>query len=148
MEWPMKQLYKLLSLSFIDLHLLINSAFLLGVSGLGLRLFSLSTLRRLLISNHTTSEMNDWDGAAVHQVVWAVTVASRYIPGAKNCLRQALVTQALLGQYGYPSSLCIGVARDITGCLQAHAWVENRGKVVIGGLESRSRFALLLTLNT
>jgi hypothetical protein len=69
---------------------------------------------------------------SIAQIARTVTVASRYVPAA-TCLTQALTTQVLLGRYGYPSTLRIGVARSKDGHFQAHAWVESDGRVVIGG---------------
>ena len=66
------------------------------------------------------------------RLVWAVRVASHYVPDA-TCLTQALATQVLLNRHGCQTNLRIGVARNETGQFQAHAWVEKDGMVVIGG---------------
>jgi hypothetical protein len=65
-------------------------------------------------------------------LAWAVAATSRYIPRA-TCLTQALALQVLLGRYGYPSRLQLGMRRDESGVLQAHAWVERDGRPVAGG---------------
>ena len=41
--------------------------------------------------------------------------------------------QVLLGRQGEPSELRLGVAKDDWGALQAHAWLESNGAVVVGG---------------
>jgi hypothetical protein len=79
------------------------------------------------------------------EVAWAVRLASRYVPGA-TCLPQALTTYILLGRYGNPSCLRIGVAAAPK--FEAHAWVECEGNVVIGGWESLDQFTSILTLKT
>jgi len=66
------------------------------------------------------------------QVVWAVARASHFIPGANRCLPRAMAAHVLLRQAGHSSELRIGVALDERKKLQAHAWVESRGKVIIG----------------
>jgi hypothetical protein len=74
-------------------------------------------------------------GTAGHsgkQLIWAVRVASRYLPGA-TCLTQALAAQALLTRSGYPSQVEIGVAKDEARRFQAHAWVVCQGEIVLGG---------------
>jgi hypothetical protein len=71
------------------------------------------------------------DPQIVQEVIWAVQTASRRIPCA-SCLTQGLVTQILLGRLGEPSQLCLGVARTPGGRLEAHAWVEIGGRIVIG----------------
>ena len=84
---------------------------------------------------------------SVERVAWAVTAASRYVPVA-TCLTQALVTKMLLGRFGYPAIVRIGVARSESGELQAHAWVESGGSVVIGGSEpSLRRYKRLVGAN-
>lgn len=65
------------------------------------------------------------------RIVWAVEVAGRYIPRA-TCLPQALSAQALLKRAGFQTDLCIGVAREGESKLKGHAWLESRGRVIIG----------------
>ncbi len=48
------------------------------------------------------------------------------------CLTEALVVHRLLRRKGYPSELRIGVRKVSQSDLEAHAWVEHRGEVVIG----------------
>jgi len=74
----------------------------------------------------------------------AVMTASRYIPHA-TCLVQAIAMQALLAHNGYSSQLHIGVAKANRGQLQAHAWVEYDGRVVLGAT-SAQRYTPLLSL--
>lgn len=58
-------------------------------------------------------------------------MAARYVPRA-TCLTQALALQAMLGRAGTPSELRIGVARGKETEVDAHAWLECEGRVVIG----------------
>lgn len=48
------------------------------------------------------------------------------------CLTQALAAHRLLREEGQPSQLRIGVRRTTERPLEAHAWVENRGEIMIG----------------
>jgi hypothetical protein len=137
----MKLLRKYVCLPATDRRLLVKSALLLGVVGLGLWLLPFQTLRRLLARlTHRTTLLHE--ETSITRVAWAVTVASRYVPAA-TCLTQALTTQVLLGQQGHAATLRIGVARSEGGHLQAHAWVEYQGRVVIGGIEAPARFTPL-----
>jgi len=79
---------------------------------------------------------------SVDEIVWAVRVGSRYVPAA-TCLTQALAARVMLGREGYDSTLRIGVARAERGALQAHAWVECDGRVVIGQTDTPTRFTPL-----
>jgi Transglutaminase-like superfamily len=72
--------------------------------------------------------------------IWLVNVSSRYMPGGVKCLARALTTQLLLTRQGYAPDLRIGVAKAVTGELEAHAWIEYQGRVVIGHLKDLSRY--------
>jgi hypothetical protein len=76
------------------------------------------------------------------QVVRAVVLTSAFVPRA-TCLTQALAAHTLLRTYDYASEVRIGVARAQSGSLQAHAWVEVQGLVVIGGADAPMRFTTL-----
>lgn len=80
----------------------------------------------------------------VERDVWVVKVASRYVPRA-TCLTQAVTLMLLLRRHGQPASLRIGVARDGSAPLSAHAWVESQGRVLIGDT-GRQRYTPLPTI--
>lgn len=127
-------LRKFLALSDRDRRLIVSAVFLLGAIRLGLWLLPFQTLNRLVQKiSQVNTDLQEVNLANVDRVAWAVSVASRYIPGAL-CLAQALATQVLLGRRGYQTDLRIGVARGKKGQLRAHAWVESGGKIVTGGL--------------
>ena len=139
----MKRLCKFLNLKPSDRQVLVSTVFLLEAIRLGLWLLPFQTLRRFLASIvQQTAELHETTQVSINKVVWAVTVASRYIPGVK-CLARALATQVLLTQRGYVSDLRIGVAKDGQGQVEAHAWVESQGRIVIGGLADLSRYTPL-----
>jgi hypothetical protein len=133
----MWQVYRFACLPARDRRLLIRSAFLLAGIGLGLWLLPFERLRSLL---GRAARRGCW--ASADRVVWAVGAASRCVP-MSTCLIQALAAQVLLGGAKHPASVCIGVTRGEGGRLQAHAWVESEGKVLIGGLEDLAHYAPL-----
>jgi hypothetical protein len=65
-------------------------------------------------------------------LAWGVTTAARYVPRA-TCLTQALAAQWLFAWFGHPTQLRIGVAKGNGKLLQAHAWLESEGRVLVGG---------------
>jgi len=65
------------------------------------------------------------------RIAWAVATAARLGPGA-TCLPRALVAESLLRRMGYAATLHIGVTKGDNGTIEAHAWVEYLGKVVVG----------------
>jgi hypothetical protein len=102
-------------------------------------------LRLLARDMRGTTEAGEVNKALVKRVAWSVRVGARFVPSA-TCLTQALTTMVILGRFGQPASLRIGVAKDEKGKLQAHAWVESRGKIIVGRLPDLSRFSVLPSL--
>lgn len=76
------------------------------------------------------------------EITWAVQVMGRFVPRSA-CLVRALSGQILLALYGYPSLIKIGVSRN-KGEFEAHAWLENDGKVVLG--ESETDFVPIMDI--
>ena len=66
-----------------------------------------------------------------------ISRAARRIPGA-TCLPQALTGYLLLSSYGINTTLRIGVRRAED--IEAHAWLEKDGVVVLGGASSTDHF--------
>lgn len=139
----MKQIRKLLSLSAADQSLLLRSVFVLGMITLGLRVLSFQTIQRLLIRpGHKAAGLHSAGQPPADRIAWAVRVASRCVPAA-TCLPQALAVRMLCKQQGCSARLHIGVAKGERGQLEAHAWVESQGRIVVGNSPDLSRFAPL-----
>lgn len=143
----MKRLEKFLQLSPIDRGLLVRVVLLVGAIRIGLCLLPFQTLRRWLARlSERSNKMQPTDSSTIDRIAWAAAVASRYVPKA-TCLAQALAAQALLEREGFRAHLRLGVAKSEGQRLQAHAWVEIRGEIVIGGREDVARFTPLPPLD-
>jgi hypothetical protein len=142
----MKRIVKFLRLPFIEKYLLLKSAFLLLAFRAGLSLFSFKSLLNYLegIKQHK-SKLKDKSNPSEEKIVWIIDVASRYVPYT-TCLSKALSAQVLLKRYGHFSSLRIGVVKNEKGELDAHAWVESQGRIIIGDLEDLSRYTAFPSL--
>jgi hypothetical protein len=133
----MRLLRKLLTLAPVERRLLVKATCLLAVVQLGLGRVPFTLLRRLV-----TRDGRDGDRLAgghrgfANLVVWAVTAASRRVPGRTTCLSRALTVQALLARSGHPSRLHVGVIRGKQGEVEGHAWVECDGRILVGGTVS------------
>jgi hypothetical protein len=139
----MKRVHKFFNLSSSEQRLLIKAWILLGVIRLGMELFPFSTLRKLL--DRLRFLMGGFEKEfSEEQLVWSITVASRYIPKA-TCLAQALTTQLFLQQAGHQACLHIGVSEAEDGGIKAHAWVESQGRILIGGFDI-NKYTHLLAL--
>ena len=139
----MSRLNKFLHLSFGEKVFLVRVWILLGITRLGLSLLPFKTLRKILTG---ISPLIAGGGEELPEdmLVWAVGIASRYVPKA-TCLAQALTVQLFLKQSGRQASLHIGVNGSEESRLCAHAWVVSQGRVLFGG-SNLSRYTDLLAL--
>ena len=76
------------------------------------------------------------------RIAWAVEAVGRRLLPRRPCLTQAFVAQYLLARRGVATTLRIGVAKD-DAALEAHAWLEADGEVLVGGAASPERYAPL-----
>ena len=117
--------------------LLAESAVLLPVVRLALLVCPFGTLLKVVDNVTASAGVLGRKRRTIERVGWAVLKASRYIPGSRHCLTQALVAKTLLGNQGRAIDVRIGVAKDEAGRLIAHAWLEAEGKPIFGVTESQ-----------
>jgi hypothetical protein len=120
---------KLLQLSAEDRSLLTNSVLLVGAARLALWVLPFNVVRRAL----TRRARRSFAPHSTEKIGWAISVAKEFIPRG-NCLPQALAAESLLLRSGHPVELRIGVVKTAEGLLEAHAWVESGGRLVVGDL--------------
>jgi Transglutaminase-like superfamily len=132
---------KLLRLTKDKRQLLLKACLVLTSIRLGLYLLPFQLLMRVIgAACKADTQPTATSPNPVESVIWAVQGISRHLPGNPKCLAQALTTKVLLHQQGYVSKLQIGVAKSDNGSLEAHAWIEYEGRIVIGNLRDLSRF--------
>ena len=123
-----------------DRALLVRSVLWLGAARLALWVLPLKAARRLL--SRAVPPSADAN-VTPERIAWALSRAQRTVPRG-TCLPQALAAEALLTRAGLPVQLRIGVVKTDAGRLEAHAWVESGGRVVVGDLdEGLSRYTPL-----
>ena len=71
-------------------------------------------------------------GGDTDRLTWAVLAAADVVPES-TCLVRALAAQRLFARHGHASNLHIGVAPSVEEGLAAHAWLEYRGAILVGG---------------
>jgi hypothetical protein len=77
------------------------------------------------------------------QYAWAVeAIAKRVLPD-RPCLTQALALLLLLRRQGYTAELRIGVRPSEDKHLDAHAWIESEGRILIGRTADLSEYTPL-----
>ena len=140
----MKRLFKIISTKPKLIWFVAETFVLLGLIRLGLRLLPFATLQKLLSSNNRKT-FSFWRrrDRSIKELIWAINVSSKYMPGGVKCLARALTTEVLMKLNGYAPELRIGVAQGKAGKLEAHAWIESHGKVLIGQLNDLERFRVL-----
>lgn len=129
----MSLLRKYICLPPADRRLLVSATLVLGLVGAALKLVSFKKLLHLTDQfSGRPSRRQGPTPPSSQRITWAVSAVGRRIPLLSRCLIQAIATKILLARWGYPVLLRIGVARDENGRLEAHAWVESQGEVVMG----------------
>ena len=83
------------------------------------------------------------DLATIRRVRLAMLRALNNVPGAPNCLPQALAARWMLQRRGIGASLFIGTQVDETGRPRFHAWLKV-GEEWVTGLCDESRYTLLV----
>ena len=140
----MNKTLRFLRLPSSDRKILFKAGVLLWVVRIGMWILPFRSLRELLgKKTHNSIAVSQATPARAEKIARCVKLMSRYVPAA-TCLAQALVTVRLLEEAGLPACLRIGVARSEAGEFEAHAWVESKGRVIIGGTHvDLSRFTVL-----
>jgi len=128
-------------LAVTDLLLLWTTASLLLSSRVLLLTVGLDTTKRFL------GAVTPWfppyrTNLEADRIPWAVIGVASRLPLSLTCLVRALVGQALFTTHGHPSDIRFGVVIHDDE-LQAHAWVERQGTVVIGELNGLSEYRLI-----
>jgi hypothetical protein len=136
----MTRIRKFLRLPLSDQGLLLQSFTLLASITLGLRVLPFQLVAATLGSLASRSSVRRTGQVPAERVAWAVRIASHYLPAA-DCLSRALATRTLLKRRGYTAKIYIGLSRAAKGQLEAQAWVESEGAIVMGGLPDLARYA-------
>src|SRR5687767_1579062 len=116
-----------------------EAALLLLLVRIGLHATSYARLRAWLERMAVvTSRMR----SPVADVTWAVGAAGRRIIGT-TCVAEALAVYTMLRRRGYEPVLRIGVRQSDHSLLEAHAWVECDGDIVMGEVPRIAGYAIL-----
>lgn len=138
----MLPLHKFFLMPFCKQFILLYTLILLCFIRVGLKYASFKDLLSWLAKSNSITKLSS--PPTINTLVWAVHAASRLQPGGVKCLARSLAMQHLLAQYGYLANLKIGVMKAASGELEAHAWVEYQGKVIIGALDNLLAFTPLM----
>ncbi len=119
---------------------MLRAALLVLLARGALRVVPFRVIVRSLRGGTETATLTDANAArvaksneAIRRKIWAIDAAGRHLLPRKPCLTQALIVHRLLRRHGRPSELRLGARRAADGKLEAHAWIESGGEIVIGG---------------
>lgn len=127
-----------------DGPLLAETTVLLLLVRLGVWILPFATLRRLIDRIRPPTHRPTRDG--IGRVGWTVTGVARRLPSI-TCLVQALAAQTMLRRRGYTPALRLGVragAEDVK-LIEAHAWLECEGTIVVGQIDNLADYSMLST---
>ena len=134
----MHQVHVFLQLTGKERLLVLEALAVVTIVRLGLWLLPFQKLRTLVneMGHHPIGRMSSVrlhrsNSLPVDRIAWAVRAACQLVPHA-TCLTQAMAGQVLLSRRGHPTRLRIGVSIQSQKGLEAHAWLECNGRVVLG----------------
>ena len=133
-----------------DRRLIVEAAVLMSAVRLTLAVISFPRLQRLLdryvrSALRADSEAISITSSEVGRIAWAISASAERLPVSMSCFVRALTADAMLRHRGLASKIRIGVreANCPDFSLEAHAWVECNGQVVIGSMTNLIDYAVL-----
>jgi len=129
----MSNVGRFLSLPPAEQRRLVRAFLIVAGVRIALSLVPFPRFQALLARFRAQASVKSGAGPTTEQLARDVRVVSNYVPRA-TCLTQALAGQVLLQHCGHRAVVHVGVAKE-GGLIQAHAWLESGGKVVIGESE-------------
>jgi hypothetical protein len=127
-------------LSRAEWGLFLQAWVLLLVVDWALRLLPFRRVQSLFVSRRAAHSHNINDPEAmIHFVAAQVDRATRNHLYPMRCLRRSLAIQSLLARRGISTELHFGVRKE-EGQLNAHAWLEYEGQIVVEPVIISERF--------
>lgn len=114
-----------------DRKLIVEAAWWFVAIRIALRLLPFAKLARYAGRRHEGRPADR--SLAPGRIGWATAAVARRLAPPRSCLAQALTAQVMLGRRGRPAAVRFGVQREGGGSIEAHAWLECEGEVLVGG---------------
>ncbi|MGH9348005.1 MAG: lasso peptide biosynthesis B2 protein [Vicinamibacterales bacterium] len=96
----------------------------------GLRLLRVPLLERVVARCRPLAQLTV--RAPEDRVVWAIEAVGRRLTGISTCFVRALAADLLLSRADRPGQVRVGVRRAPRGMIEAHAWFECDGRILVG----------------
>jgi hypothetical protein len=130
---------RLFRLTWTEKVLFTQAAVLLTLVAPAVRVCGFSRLQRVMIRLLRPQQSAE-ALPSVTLIAWAVAAATRHARPDANCLERSLVLWWLLRRHGTDAVLRIGVRKEAASALQAHAWIEVKGKVLADSMDVGAHF--------
>jgi hypothetical protein len=133
------------SLAAGDRRLVREALFWFLAIRVALRLFRFARVARWAEGRHRGREGRARTAAPAEtpaRIGWATRAVALRVAPPRSCLAQALTAQVMLGARGRAATIRFGAKREGEGPLDAHAWLECDGAVLVGD-ETRGDFVEL-----
>lgn len=123
--------------------LLLESYYRLGKARLG-KVSSFSKVAPSLgiKMEETPYETNDLERKTLRMISQAIHIVSKYTFWESQCLVKAIAAMRMLEKRGIESTLYLGIAKDESGELIAHAWLRS-GSFYVTGAEEMEKFTVV-----
>ncbi len=129
-------------------QLLAEAFVLLGVSRLALLLLPFKRIApHLGRQGEDVYAADAKQTAAAKGVGWAVRIASTHTPWQSKCLAQAMAAKRMLNRRKIRNTLYLGLAKDDSGKMVAHAWIFC-GSLPLTGAADTPRYAVVSTFSS
>jgi hypothetical protein len=136
---------KFLNLSKYQKRLALSIFILLGYSRLKVLLIPFKYWsKRLGRENYTTFIENQIFDSYLNQLSMMITKISKLTPWKSNCLAQASCAAIFLQRKKIPYTLYLGVKKNTSDQLIAHAWIRS-GRYIITGLHDYESYHVVKT---
>ena len=144
--WWQKTIEKFRQLSWTERWLLVEAALWLTVVRLILHLVPFRRLAPHLgdVNQESPMAVAPQVSQTAVQVGWAVRAVARRTPWESACLAQASSAKFMLRRRHVQSTLYLGLARDDSQALQAHAWLRC-GSEILTGKRGHQRYSVIST---
>lgn len=144
--WSTRTLHKFFQLSWADKGLLLEASWWLLLARLTLLLIPFRRIapRLGILQHQSASTVPAPTAQTAARIGWAIATVARRTPWESSCFTQAIGGKAMLRRRHIQSTLYLGVAKDKTKSLQAHAWLRC-GEAILTGQAGHEQYTVLST---
>ena len=124
--------------------LLIEAFVLLGIARLIILILPFRWLEPYLGKRMVESTLDELskDPQQIRQIAWAVNKISNFTPWQSKCLVQAIAAKRMLQSRQIVSTLYLGVTKNNSQQLEAHAWLRS-GSIYLTGGQGHKHFTVV-----